>query len=56
MHLDFKPNLSLVDRIVRVGLSLLIAVPVATGALKGGWAVAAVIVALFLFTESALGY
>ena len=56
MHLEFKRNLGIGDRLIRVGLSLLLAWPVATRALRSGWALAAVIVSLFLFIEAGLGY
>lgn len=56
LHLEFERNLGLGDRLIRVGLSLLLALPVATGALTRGWALAAVVVSLFLFIEAGLGY
>lgn len=56
MLLDFKQNLSLTDRVVRIIIGFILLSLGLTHTLSAGWAVLAVVLALSQFIEGALGY
>lgn len=56
IDLEFKRNLGRADRAVRTAIGVLLVSLALSGAVTGGWAAAAVAVALFQFIEAALGY
>lgn len=56
MHLDWKKNLGATDRVLRVMAGFLLLGLVFTGIIKGWWAAAAAVLALFQFIEAVLAY
>ena len=56
MVLDYKKNLSNIDRIIRATIGLYTLWLVYTGVATGWWAVAAFAFAVFQFIEAALAY
>jgi len=56
VHLQFKKNLGLIDRVIRVIIGLVLLVISMSGIITGWWASAAVVFALFQFLEAALAY
>lgn len=56
MDLDLKKNLGNSDRIIRVIIGVLLLALTVSRSITGGWAIAAVVFALFQFVEAALAY
>ncbi|CQR73431.1 hypothetical protein SOV_52030 [Sporomusa ovata DSM 2662] len=56
MHLDFGKNLGNTDKIIRVIFGILLIGQYVSGAIRGGWGIAAVAFALAQFVEVYFSY
>jgi hypothetical protein len=56
MHLDWQRNLGNTDRMIRTIIGFLLIILVSVQVITGGWAILAVLFAIFQFVEAFFAY